>query len=593
MKINKYIFKTLLILGFLGATISCSDEFLDQPAIGAYDESVLSNPTGVSTLLTGIYAQLNGTNSGFSGMLSTPWSGMLGSIRGGEALVGTEAADGASWEYFPAWKMTATTSFITGVFPYYYNAISMCNQLLALLPNVTGMTDAQKTKTIAETRFLRAHFYFIIKRIYGNIPWVDETNVYNVKVPNTDASGNYVDIWPKIEADMQFAIDNLPPTQLEKARVNSWAAKAYMVKILMTQKKYDVTTYNLLMDVVTNGVNSSGVQYGLMPFYHDNFDPDKENNKEGVFVVQISVNATSSGQANLANPENQWAGTQRPGSPGNGRGWGYYQPSQWFVDHFRVNASGLPYLDYYATEPASVKSDYGLLSSQPFTIETKPVDPRLDWIVGRRGIPFLDWGLNPGTDWLRDATGRYSGPYTQKKWVYSKAKEGVHNQTNSVYNAIDGPVIRFADVLLWAAEMEVRVKHNLVAATGYVNQIRARMQNSAGWVKNAAGTASAANYNIGLYPTFTSDDQALTAILHERTLELGLEGHRFYDIIRFGDVYIQKELQDYATFQGQFTPYMNGAVFEVGVDELAPLGQTAIINSQVNGVPTLTQNPGY
>jgi hypothetical protein len=212
-------------------------------------------------------------------------------------------------------------------------------------------------------------------------------------------------------------------------------------------------------------------------------------------------------------------------------------------------------------------------------------------MVGRRGIPYLDWGVMPGQAWLRDATQTYGGVYIIKKYMYYSADEGTAN--NHIFNDIDGPVIRFADVLLWAAELEVRVNHDLAAATDYVNTVRARMQDSTGWVMNEAGDAPAANYKIGLYPTFSSESQALDAIFMERTLELGLEGHRYYDILRWGDEYIEKELNGYFEFQGNLISYLNGVRFQPNKSEYCPFGQAAIVNSQVNGVPTLKQNPGY
>ena len=584
---NKILLAVFSFIAVSSIAVSC-DDFLNQPSIGSYDESALSNEAGINTQLIGVYAQLNGTNNTFSGMLSAPWSFMLGSVRGGEALFGTEAGDGSSWEPYAQLNIPTTSPFMAAVFPFYYNAINLANNLIT---NVTKSTlsDAKKTEVLAETRFLRAHYYFLLKRIYGNIPWVDETCGLNVKVSNTDASNKYVDIWPNIEADMQYAADNLPTTQSEIARPNKWAAKAYLVKIRLEEKKYDKETYNLVKDIITNGVTSKGEKYGLMPYYHDNFDISKENNKEGVFMVSISPTAVTSGYANLANYENQWIAPYK--GAGSSHGWGYGCPSQWFVDHFRVNDSGLPYLDYYSTNKESVKSDYALLDNNPFTPESKPLDPRLDWIVGRRGIPYLDWGIMPGRSWFRDATGLYSGPYIIKKYMYYKKDEGSANIR--VYNDIDGPVIRFAEVLLWAAELEVRVNNNLSAATGFVNQVRQRMQDSNGWVKSIDGTANAANYKIGLYSIFTSTNQALDAIFMERTLELGLEGNRYYDILRWGDDYIDKELKAYFTFQGELTYYLKGYTFVKNKSEYAPFSQTAITNSQVNGLPTLTQNPGY
>ena len=596
MKTHKFIYILLSAFVLLGVTISCSDDFLDQPAIGAYDESVLASADELDALLLSVYGQTTGTNNGFSGLLSGPQSAMLGGVRGAEALVGTDAGDGASWEFFPSWKIGSTTNFVPNVFTFYYNAVNMANQVLGILPSVDDMTDSEKEVMQAETRFLRAHFYFMLKRLWGNVPWVDESNGIDVKVPNTDENGNYVNIWPNIEADMQYAIDHLPNTQDQVGRANVWAAKAYMVKIRMEQKKYDQTTYDLCMDVVDNGVTSSGEAYDLMPNYRDNFDPEQENNKEGIFQCQVSVGAVPSpGFMGITsvNYEDQWIYTTSGTGPGNGTGWGYYQPSQWYVDHFRVGDAGLPYLDYYETNSESVVNDYGLSDGDEFTPETKPLDPRLDWIVGRRGVPFLDWGVMPGPSWTRDATGLYGGPYLQKKWYHMKARDGVDNYAGRPHNAINVHIIRFTDVLLWAAELEARVANDMGASAGFVDQVRARMQNSSGWVMNEDGTAPAANYQIGLYGTFASQSEALTAILHERTLELGLEGGRFYDVVRFGSEYIEKEFNDYADFQSQYTSYMVGAQFEIGVDEILPFSQTTIINSQVGGVPTIKQNPGY
>ncbi len=104
------------------------------------------------------------------------------------------------------------------------------------------------------------------------------------------------------------------------------------------------------------------------------------------------------------------------------------------------------------------------------------MDTRLDWTVGRRGISYYDWGPHPGRSWIRDQV--YAGPYSPKKHVYAKADVGSltnggsnHRQTAKNYN-----IIRFADVLLMAAEAEVEVG-SLEKARIYVNRVRARAAN--------------------------------------------------------------------------------------------------------------------
>ena len=104
-------------------------------------------------------------------------------------------------------------------------------------------------------------------------------------------------------------------------------------------------------------------------------------------------------------------------------------------------------LDTYQLTP--VKNDQGLASSDPFTSYAGTLDSRLDWSVGRRGIPYLDWGVNPGKSWVRNQFN--AGPYTAIKNAVWRARvasdrQGGGGSTNNPY-----ALIRFADVLLWAA----------------------------------------------------------------------------------------------------------------------------------------------
>src|SRR3546814_11238134 len=94
---------------------------------------------------------------------------------------------------------------------------------------------------------------------------------------------------------------------------------------------------------------------------------------------------------------------------------GFYQPSQDLVNSFKTHpATGLPYLENYNTNP--VKNDMGITSGDPFTPYTGTLDPRLDWTVGRRGLPYLDWGLHEGQSWVRLQS--YAGQYSPKTYVY-------------------------------------------------------------------------------------------------------------------------------------------------------------------------------
>ncbi len=174
--------------------------------------------------------------------------------------------------------------------------------------------------------------------------------------------------------------------------------------------------------------------------------------------------------------------------------------------------------------------------SAAFVPDAGPLDPRLDWSVGRRGIPYWDWGKHTGADWIRDQT--YSGPYSPKKQVYKKSQEGQYTEVGnwtSGYTANGYRMIRYADLLLLIAECEIEAG-SLDNARNLVNQVRARAANPDGFVMD--GTVPAANYVVNQYPAagapFDSKENARVALRMERKLELGQEGHRFFDLNRWG-----------------------------------------------------------
>jgi len=588
----------ILFLALSGFMISCED-FLEQQPIGSYNESVLATSQGVEKLLIGAYSSLNGSAM----FTDTPDQALWGCIRGGEANKGSTTTDLVAMVEIQKFEVTASNTYVQSAFTGFYDGIYRCNMVLKTLPLVTDMSDANKTRIIAEARFLRAHYYFMLKRIFSNIPFLDETNFETPKQPNADGSGNYVDIWPKIKEDFDFARNNLPESQAQPAKPNKWAAEAYYAKVLIYMgNEGNATAYadalTVLNDIITNGKTNKGVNYSLLPYYHDNFNADKENHVEWVWGVQHSNNDGIGTTSPNSTVSLQGMGTQNSAGPSTG--WGFFQPTQWFVDHFRVNSEGLPFLDMYTTNPLSVKSDDGVPSASPFTTDTAKLDPRLDWSVGRRGIPFLDYGVFPGASWIRQQD--HGGPYMSKKWFTLKKDIGKYTYPGSPRNALNMPIIRYADVLLMAAEEEAR-HCSLDIARTYVNAIRNRMvQNSDSpdnWVKKADGS-NAANYKIGLYPddspAFATRPEALKAILYERMLELGLEGHRAYDVIRFGNADNTTDVEEFNSFiafESVKRIYLKGGVYTRMPDKVAPLPQTALDRSLDGGVLTLKQNPGY
>jgi hypothetical protein len=245
----------------------------------------------------------------------------------------------------------------------------------------------------------------------------------------------------------------------------------------------------------------------------------------------------------------------------------FFQPTEDLANSFRTDASGLPYLDDYNSH--AVANDQGIASNAPFTLDAGNLDPRLDWTVGRRGIPYLDWGNHPGQNWIREQSS--AGPYSPKKNVYFQATKGTlgDSHTWAPGNANQVNIIRFADVLLMAAEAKAQLGTGDLGLS-YVNQVRARAAKPASVVytyKDAANpmggytTTPAAKYVVSQYPAgyFTGKALALKAIYFERKLELGMEGHRFFDIVRWGIA--QQSLATYFGYDGKTITDVTGAHF--------------------------------
>ncbi len=424
--------------------------------------------------------------------------------------------------------------------------------------------------------------------MYNNgAPWIDENISYtnnNWRVPNQ------IEAWPKIEGDLQYAFANLPAVQSQVGRANKYAAEAFLAKVFMFEHKF-TDALPLLTDLVTNGVTSGGHKYKLINFA-DNFDPAKNHgDDEAVFQCQMSINDGSG-----ANNANAGDVLNFPYGGGPGTCCGFYQPSFSLVNTFKTDpVTGLP--DPVNYNSSDIKNDEGVASSAPFTPYAGTVDARLDLTVGRRGIPYLDWGLFPGASWIRNQ--QSAGPYAPVKNTYYKAEEHVltdNSSWTSGYTANNYTFIRFADVLLWAAEAQVEVG-TLAQAQTYVNMVRTRAADPTGWVKAIAGGANyngyAANYKVGLYSTAWPDQAtARTAVQFERRLELAMEGHRFFDLVRYGTA--AAELNAYAAHEiSSGYVLLNGAIFTAGKNEYYPVPQSEIDVSTIAGKPTLTQNPGY
>ena len=546
--------------------VSCKDEFLDGPAQGVLSEAVLTNQQGVEAALVASYSLLDGYAE-FQGWAGSGTNAVLGSMPSDDAYKGSEPGDQQPMtdvELYQ-WSTGGTDGYMNDKWRTVYEAVNRANSALSLMANVDeGISQADRQRIEGEARFLRSHYHFEAYKIWGSVPYYTEADE-DFRKSNTEPA------LPLIIADMEQAMNLLPETQGSVGRATKWTAKAYLGKLYVWAGNYSAAQATL-RDVVDNG------PYSLEPCFHDVFSATEENGPETVLAYQASSN---DGDPNGNNGNYQ----DRLNHPHSGSPFGccgFHQPSQNLVNAYKVDGSGLPLLD-------------GSFNSADVT-PADAVDPRIDWTIGRDDVPFLDWELhNP--NFIRDRA--WAGPYSPKKNIYEKgsgAESNVGWNSNHLHSQ-NAHLLRYADVVLLLAEAEVEVG-NLEAARALVNEVRTRAGSCAqGPVDNievAIDDASItwANYQIGTYDApWTDADAARTAVRMERRLELAMEGHRFFDLRRWGIA--EQVLNSYLEVEQTRRAYLTAASPYTARHQWYPLPTVQIELSEVEGTSTLQQNTGW
>ena len=547
---------------------ACSEDFLDGPAQGVLDSSTLANTDGVQATLIAAYAMLDGyANFGNWGGAGSNW--IFGSVSSDDAYKGSEPGDqqpSTDVELYQ-WSTGGTDDYLNSKWQNVYEGVNRVNATLTLLGNVEGI-NADVAKGIeGEAKFLRAHYHFEAYKFWGNIPTYTEADTDFRK-----ANGTAEAAIAAVIDDLDAAISSLPPSQSQIGRVTSWTAKAYKGRVLMFAGDY-AGAKTVLSDVVNNG------PYALETCYHDVFSADNDNGPETVLAFQASSNDGDGGGAN-AN-RNDRLNFPHGGSPFGCCG--FHQPSQNLVNAFKVDASGLPLLDGSFNDADVTAAD--------------AVDPRLDWSVGRDDVPFLDWGLHaPG--WIRDRA--WAGPYSPKKNIYEQ-NSGVRSAVgwaNYQLHSMNLHILRYADVILMLAEAEVET-NGLERARELVNMVRTRAgvcaQGPDGGALEVAiddPSITWANYSIGTYDApWTDVATARAAVRMERRLELAMEGHRFFDLRRWGVA--AQVLNDYISVEQTRRNYLTAASTYEARHAWYPIPSVQISLSSVEGEDRLTQNSGW
>ena len=554
----------------------------DYGAAVSQEFTVQTNPlpgadaNGLDSMKREIYASIAGNYGGWNGWnLRNLVGGItlpIGSIMAQEVYIAGDVQNNLAFQPFEKFSVYAYDNQIKYIWSNIFKNINLINDVIRVCQSQTSLSisTADKIKNIAEMRFLRAYFHFIAKSIWNNIPYYDETTNYGYSQID-----NRMNVYPKIEADLNFAIANLPTEILtDKSTLNTMVARFLLGKVYLYQKKYANAK------VMLKGVFDSN-KYQLLDKFSESIHPFNLNNVENIwapYADDIQKKYTK-----------EWRelqmGLKLVGKGPLGSNY-FMQPSLNLANAYQTDAKGLPLFTTYNNTPLA--NDFSLKSTENFTLDEKvALDPRIDRTIGRRGVPYFDWGLHPGSDWSMNPS--RGGTFAAKKYGIGRT-EWLNLKTKDTL--ITGKALfKYSDLILMLAEAEVNIGFSETART-LVNLIRKRASNPDDFVykyidnskpENGFSKQIAANYQIKLYEPGDWSN-AKVAIQFERKLELALDGERFFDIIRNGDVSeINKNITSDKILNG------SGSVFFQGRNSYLPIPQEEINLCNCG----MLQNPGY
>lgn len=435
--------------------VAC-DKFLDlSPQYTQDAENFFNSPVDYERALTGAYDLLQSS-------FLTLWIGEIASdnaIAGGESVTDTEGL-----HEIEAMSHDAVNNELRNIFKWNYAGITRANYILEHRDKI----DFEgKDRILAEATFLRAYYYFELVKYFGDVPLVVDKRLGSKEVTSI-ARTPKAEVYKQIEDDLLYAENLLEWTSPVKGRVTKGAALALLGKVYLYQDKF-AEAGAVLDRVINEG------PYQLIADYNDLFSVANENHSETVFDIEYSGAEGGSYECLIClegNAAPGFQGIRQYNGPVYGDGNSYNLPTQDLYDAF------------------------------------DPTDPR-------RGATLLDIdafiaGLpNSGDIKYAKGAGGHTGYYNNK---YIKRQGEIGLPDNDLTSPVNYRAIRYADVLLMAAEAHTRsTSPDEAKALDYLNMVRKRVQMSE---LNESGQA------------------LIEAIWQERRFELSGEGHRFFDLVR-------------------------------------------------------------
>lgn len=559
-------YKNILLAFLASACLLTGCDFLDVDPQGTMGDEDVRTPDKAEGLVNSAYASLGNDN------MNTPFSlWYFGNVRAGDAYKGgAGASDGSEIHFYELGTNIRTNFYQADEFwAQCYDGISRANIALSSLKAISADDMPVRDVRMGEMYFIRGHFYFILKTVFGRIPFVDEDTPLDqyVNIPNTLPNDEQ---WAWIASDFKKAYDLLPDKQDMIGRATritsaSYLAKTYLYKAYRqdTEGSNAVTSIdaNDLQQVLTYSEVVLNSNKALEYDFGYNFLPGSyENGAESVFAIQYSKDdGTMFGRLNFGDILSVPQGVGCCD---------FHKPSQNLVNAFRTE-NGLPRFDDYNTQNYDASSD--------------PSDPRLFHTVAMPEFPYkYNESLIYKENWNRNIP--FYGIYASLKENVDPSCDCVVNMSPFYGNTKNRIVIRLADVILMRAEALIELgRHN--EALPLINQIRERAQRSTTLISYAPNL-DVALYQPGVNCSWTPDF-AREALRWERRLEFAMEGSRFFDLVRWGIA--DQVINTYYREESTRRSYLADGNFTKNKNEYVPIPEKQI--SYVNGI--YKQNPGY
>ncbi len=523
MKNHSYI--AILLVLVLGLS-SCED-FLDRRPYGQFTADQLTDET-IDGLLVSAYAGLSahyfGNNEAFAGP-STNW---IFDVRSDDAYKGGGAVTMESnIHQLEVANINSDNISLENKWQNNFYGITRAHKAMKALQDAENVTN--KDQMTGELKILRAWYYFDMVRIFKHVPYFtmndDPSHVSNM-VYSQDS------ILRMLQLDLEEAYGMMNEDAPTPARFSRYTAAALLVKISAQLSDWQrVIQY-------ANIVIASG-KYSLYDNYLDMSKVAFNNTHESIIAMQCAV-TSGYGQINWSNLLNTTY------SDGNlyGTGDDFFLASQNLANCFRTDAEGLPYIDESVAPAESMSGSY-----------KGNIDPRIDFTMGRIGLPFR--GHTYTRKWCRayDTYGEYSG----KKWLIDPSSSDMVQGFPWGASSLNFIFLRYADILLLKAEALIETGADLNGARLIINEIRTRAANSVdAYYSPVDVDPMVSSYKVGEYPSGGwTQDYARKAVRMERRLELAMEGQRWFDLCRWGNVV--EVMNRYYTTESTLRSYYKGA----------------------------------